>query len=143
MSKAPGKAVEYDGSGPWFKIKDWGPTFNGGSSSWPMQLSYTYNIPKCIPSGEYLLRIQSLGIHNPGSTPQFYVTCAQVNVVGGGSASPTPTCQIPGFVKASDPGYTANIYNNFKSYTVPGPAVVSASRIDRCFCKATLLTITL
>lgn len=27
--------------------------------------SYTYNIPKCISNGEYLLRIQSLAIHNP------------------------------------------------------------------------------
>jgi len=25
MSKAPGAAADYDGSGPWFKIKDWGP----------------------------------------------------------------------------------------------------------------------
>jgi hypothetical protein len=24
MSKAPGKAADYDGSGGWFKIKDWG-----------------------------------------------------------------------------------------------------------------------
>lgn len=24
MSKAPGTAAEYDGSGAWFKIKDWG-----------------------------------------------------------------------------------------------------------------------
>ena len=24
MSKAPGKASDYDGSGGWFKIKDWG-----------------------------------------------------------------------------------------------------------------------
>jgi hypothetical protein len=24
MSKAPGSASDYDGSGGWFKIKDWG-----------------------------------------------------------------------------------------------------------------------
>lgn len=24
MSKAPGKVEDYDGSGPWFKIYDWG-----------------------------------------------------------------------------------------------------------------------
>jgi hypothetical protein len=24
MSKAPGSAADYDGSGGWFKIKDWG-----------------------------------------------------------------------------------------------------------------------
>ncbi|KAJ9161109.1 Glycoside hydrolase family 61 protein [Coniochaeta hoffmannii] len=122
MSKAPGKVADYDGSGGWFKIYDWGPTFNGGQASWPLRTDYTYNIPKCIKDGEYLLRIQSLAIHNPGSTPQFYVSCAQINVTGGsGTANPT-TVSIPGAFKATDPGYTANIYNNFNSYTVPGPA---------------------
>ncbi|KAK3350203.1 glycosyl hydrolase family 61-domain-containing protein [Lasiosphaeria hispida] len=125
MSKAPGAVSDYDGSGDWFKFYDFGPTFSGGQSSWPMRTTYTYNIPKCIPNGEYLLRIQSLAIHNPGSTPQFYVSCAQVNVTGGGSATPGPTVKIPGAFKATDPGYTANIYSNFKSYTVPGPAVFS------------------
>jgi len=129
MSKAPAKAADYDGSGPWFKIKEWGPSFTGGQSSWPLSseshheqgtghsghatdqllATYTYNIPKCIANGEYLLRIESLGIHNPGSTPQFYVSCAQVNVVGGGSTTPSPTALIPGHVKATDPGYTANV----------------------------------
>jgi hypothetical protein len=37
MSKAPGKAADYDGSGGWFKIYDFGPTFNGGQASWPMR----------------------------------------------------------------------------------------------------------
>ena len=30
-----------------------------------MYLSYTFNLPACIANGEYLLRIQSMGIHNP------------------------------------------------------------------------------
>ncbi|KAL2198242.1 glycosyl hydrolase family 61-domain-containing protein [Corynascus similis CBS 632.67] len=123
MSKAPGSVNDYDGSGDWFKIYDWGPTFSGGQASWPMRNSYEYTIPKCIKNGEYLLRIQSLAIHNPGGTPQFYISCAQVNVTGGGNATPSPTAKIPGAFKATDPGYTANIYNNFHSYTVPGPAV--------------------
>jgi hypothetical protein len=28
-------------------------------------VTYTYTIPKCLSNGEYLLRIQSLAIHNP------------------------------------------------------------------------------
>ncbi|KAI1845098.1 hypothetical protein JX265_002816 [Neoarthrinium moseri] len=125
MSKAPSTAAEYDGSGAWFKTFDWGPSFSGGQASWTMKDTYTSTVPKCIPAGEYLLRIQSLAIHNPGGTPQFYVSCAQVKVTGGGSTTPSTTTKIPGFIKATDPGYTANIYNNFKSYTVPGPAVFS------------------
>ncbi|KAK3328756.1 glycoside hydrolase [Apodospora peruviana] len=122
MSKAPGLAKDYDGSGPWFKIFDWGPS----GTSWPLRISYTSSIPKCIPSGEYLLRIQQLGIHNPGAPPQFYISCAQVNVVGGGNASPSPTVSIPGAFKANDPGYSANVYNGGSSnYVVPGPKVFS------------------
>ncbi|KAI2473222.1 glycoside hydrolase family 61 protein [Annulohypoxylon bovei var. microspora] len=123
MSKAPSTAAEYDGSGDWFKINDWAPVFSGGQASWTMTGSYSYTIPKCIPDGEYLLRIQSLAIHNPGGVPQFYISCGQVKVSGGGSSSPTPAAKIPGAFKATDPGYTANIYSNFNSYTVPGPSV--------------------
>ncbi|KAL2109488.1 hypothetical protein VUR80DRAFT_2368 [Thermomyces stellatus] len=120
MSKAPGAVADYDGSGPWFKIHDWGPEGN----SWPMRDSYTHNIPTCIPDGEYLLRIQQLGIHNPGAPPQFYISCAQVKVTGGGSTEPSPTVSIPGAFKPDDPGYTANIYNgDVSNYVVPGPEV--------------------
>jgi hypothetical protein len=130
MSRAPGSVSSYDGSGGWFKIRDWGPTFSGGSGTWPyLSLSYTFNIPSCIADGEYLLRIQNLGIHNPGSPPQFYISCAQISVSGGGSANPS-TVSIPGAFKSTDPGYTANIYNNFNSYTIPGPSVFSCSGGD-------------
>ncbi len=86
-------------------------------------VSYTTNIPKCIANGEYLLRIQSLGIHNPGGTPQFYVSCAQVNVAGGGDKTPSATCLIPGCFKATDPGYTANVGS------VPSAAFVHISHL--------------
>ncbi|KAF2012118.1 lytic polysaccharide monooxygenase [Aaosphaeria arxii CBS 175.79] len=118
-------AVAADGSTDWFKIKEIGPSFSGGQAKWDMSLTYSVQLPSCISAGDYLLRIEQLGIHNPGSPPQFYVACAQVKVTGGGSGSPKPTVKIPGHVKSSDPGYTANIYNNFNSYIVPGPKVAT------------------
>jgi len=122
MSKAPGAAADYDGSGPWFKIKDWGPD----GYSWTMSNTYSGNIPRCIPDGEYLIRIQQIGIHNPGAEPQFYLSCAQVSVSGGGNTNPSPTVSIPGAFKASDPGLTYNPYNAGGSpYVVPGPQVFS------------------
>jgi len=126
MAKAPSTAASFDGSGQvWFKILDIGPTFSGGSSTWPLSQTYTSNIPKNLPSGEYLLRIQQLAIHNPypGGTPQFYIGCAQISVTGGGSGTPGPLVSIPGFITGTESGYTVNIYSNFNSYTVPGPAV--------------------
>ncbi|KAK4223754.1 glycoside hydrolase [Podospora fimiseda] len=120
MSKAPGSAKDYDGSGQWFKIFDWGPS----GSSWPLRQVYTSNIPKCIPDGEYLLRIQQLGLHNPGAPPQFYISCAQVKVTNGGNTNPSPTALIPGAFKSTDPGYTVNIYSgSLNNYVVPGPKV--------------------
>ena len=73
--------------------------------------SYSFQIPSCIPAGDYLIRIQQLGIHNPwpAGIPQFYISCAQVTVTGGGSGNPGPTVSIPGAFKATDPGYTANV----------------------------------
>jgi len=124
MAKAPGTAASFDGSGNvWFKILDIGPKFPGGT--WDLKQTYTFNLPKCIPSGDYLVRIQSLAIHNPGSTPQFYISCAQVTINGGGSTDLGPKVAIPGAFKSTDPGYTANIYNGFTSYTVPGPPVAT------------------
>ncbi|KAF4625616.1 hypothetical protein G7Y89_g12548 [Cudoniella acicularis] len=124
MAKAPSTAAAFDGSGNvWFKIFDLGPKFPGGT--WDLKQAYTITIPKCITDGEYLVRIQQLGIHNPGGTPQFYVGCAQVAITGGGSSDLGPKVAFPGAIKATDPGYTANIYNSFTSYTIPGPPVAT------------------
>ncbi|RYP04865.1 hypothetical protein DL764_004188 [Monosporascus ibericus] len=150
MSKAPGNAADYDGSGDWFKIKDFGeqvrpyrerknkltattgPEFQGNSANWPMYQTYTSQIPRCIEDGEYLLRIQSLAIHNPwpAGIPQFYISCAQISVTGGTGTANPQTAKIPGAFKQTDPGYTANIYNNFNSYTVPGPQPFEVSMIS-------------
>jgi hypothetical protein len=131
------KAASADGSTPWFKIYDLGPTFSGGQAKWPMAKTYNVKVPACLAAGEYLMRIQQLGIHNPGGAPQFYISkfpcrtkveadctgCAQLKVTGGGGKTPSPTVRIPGVFKATDPGYKANIYNNFKNYTIPGGQV--------------------
>jgi len=113
MSKAPGEVSDYDGSGDWFKIAAIGPSFKSScSATWDLSKSYKVTIPKSVPSGNYLLRAEQLGIHNPGSTPQFYVNCAQITVTGGGSGVPSPTVKIPGHITGKESGYTANIYSN-------------------------------
>ncbi|KAK2738081.1 fungal cellulose binding domain-containing protein [Colletotrichum kahawae] len=142
LSKAPSHVQDYDGSGKWAKFKDFGPTFSNGQATWPMYRktcpefpsgvliltpaeTYEAKIPACLPNGEYLLRIQSLAIHNPwpAGIPQFYISCAQINVTGSSASAFSPTLSIPGAFKETDPGYTANIYNGFTSYEVPGGSV--------------------
>ena len=110
MSKAPGAASAYDGSGAWFKIKDIGPVFTNGNADWTQtqQGQFSITIPNCIASGDYLLRPQQLAIHNPypAGIPQFYTECAQITVTGGGSTNPSPTVKIPGYITGTEPGYT-------------------------------------
>lgn len=75
--------------------------------------TYEYKIPTCLPNGEYLLRVHQLGIHNPypAGIPQFYISCAQINVTGStaSASSFVPTLSIPGAFKDTDPGYTVNV----------------------------------
>jgi hypothetical protein len=57
---------------------------------------------------------------------QFYLSCAQLTVTGGGSATPGPLVAFPGAYAATDPGLLIDIYYPVPtSYTNPGPAVFS------------------
>ncbi|KAJ6259754.1 Endoglucanase-4 [Drechslerella dactyloides] len=116
-------AQSWDGSGT-----NWGPNFSGGSVTWPLSQTYSVTIPAGIPAGQWLLRAEQIGIHNPypAGIPQFYIGCLQLQVTGGGSCSPS-YFNIPGHIRENDPGITVNIYNNFNSYTYPGPAPQSCS----------------
>lgn len=52
-------------------------------------------------------------------------SCVQINVTGGGSATPAGV-SFPGAYVGTDPGITINIYYPvLTSYTPPGPAVYS------------------
>jgi hypothetical protein len=70
-------------------------------------------IPKNTPSGEYLLRIEHIALHQASQAggAQFYISCAQISVTGGGSGTPGPLVSIPGVYNANDPGIKVNIYS--------------------------------
>ncbi|KAF9442033.1 lytic polysaccharide monooxygenase [Macrolepiota fuliginosa MF-IS2] len=123
LGKAPSTAASWDGSGSsWFKIAEWGATFNPFKFTDEGASQLTTTIPASTPPGEYLLRIEQIGLHVAGA-PQWYISCAQIKVTGSGGGNP-PKVSIPGYVQASDPGLTVNIYNPVPtSYTVPGPSV--------------------
>jgi hypothetical protein len=69
-------------------------------------------IPRNVPSGDYLLRIEHIALHGASQAngAQFYISCAQITVTGGGSGSPSPLVSFPGAYSASDPGIKVNIY---------------------------------
>lgn len=66
-------------------------------------------IPKSLSNGEYLLRHEILGLHVAGNLngAQFYPSCAQITITGGGSANPTGVA-LPGAYQPRDPGVSSS-----------------------------------
>ncbi|CAO2657650.1 Nn.00g037760.m01.CDS01 [Neocucurbitaria sp. VM-36] len=123
-------AATWDGTGNvWFKIYAEKATVSGGQLSWASlnKGSVSVTIPQNTPSGDYLLRVEHIALHQASNTngAQFYISCAQIKVTGGGSGTPGPLVSFPGAYKSTDPGIKVNIYSGATSYTPPGPAVWS------------------
>ncbi|KAF7318880.1 Lytic polysaccharide monooxygenase [Mycena chlorophos] len=131
MAKAPsGNVSSFAGDGAvWFKVYELGAVTNGGSSiSFPAMTltNVNFTLPKSLPSGQYLVRMESLALHLASTYQgaQWYISCGQVNVVNGGSGSPSPLVSIPGVYTGYEPSILINIYYPVPAnYTNPGPAV--------------------
>ncbi|CAG8371033.1 unnamed protein product [Penicillium salamii] len=127
MSKAPGDVREYDGSGDWFKIYELGPEkFSSDGIEWGTTDvgNFTFELPKEIPSGQYLVRIEHIALHGAGDWGQaeFYFNCAQIEVESDSSAIPGPTVKIPGVYDGYEPGIMFYMYRPWiVNYTMPGP----------------------
>ncbi|EIW55288.1 uncharacterized protein TRAVEDRAFT_39560 [Trametes versicolor FP-101664 SS1] len=114
----------------WFKIWEDPPVFENGALVFPSESmnEITFTIPKSLPSGQYLVRGEQIALHVASSVggAQFYIGCAQLNVVNGGDGAPGPLVSIPGVYTGYEPGILINIYDlpaNYPGYTSPGPAV--------------------
>jgi len=123
----------------WFKIASDG--LDNTSGTWGVDNMLANNgwsyftMPTCIAAGSYLLRVEIIALHSAytAGQAQFYMSCAQINVTGGGSFTPASTVSFPGAYTTNDPGILLNIYskdipdNGGKPYTPPGPAVIQCS----------------
>ncbi|KAK8200409.1 glycoside hydrolase family 61 protein [Phyllosticta capitalensis] len=131
MSKVD-DATTADGSGDWFKVAQ--DTYNGTTEGWGTEIlnancgKRTFTVPSTLAAGDYLVRSEAIALHSAGSEggAQFYMSCYQLKVTGGGSATPSGV-KFPGAYKASDPGILINIYSTPLTYTAPGPAVWSGA----------------
>ncbi|KAF2496965.1 glycoside hydrolase [Lophium mytilinum] len=112
----------------WFKIYEDGLDSN---LQWAVTRLYnnkgkvSFKIPTCIASGQYLLRAEVIALHGASSYPgaQLYMECAQLNISGGGSTSPSGV-SFPGAYQGTDPGIKFNLYYPTPTtYTIPGPTV--------------------
>ncbi|KAL0941557.1 endoglucanase ii [Colletotrichum truncatum] len=115
----------------WFKIAEEGLE-NGvwavdnliGNDGW-----YNFTMPSCVASGEYLMRVEILALHEGlfEGGAQFYMECAQIRVEGSGYSTGTDFARFPGTYKSTDPGVLIDIYNdqgamdnNGNKYVIPG-----------------------
>ncbi|KAF2199487.1 hypothetical protein GQ43DRAFT_442434 [Delitschia confertaspora ATCC 74209] len=129
MSKAPGDVNEYDGSGDWFKA--WEKGVCGGSpgndGSWCLWQKdrIEFQVPKTVPPGEYLVRVEHIGLHEADrGKAQFYIECYQLKIEGAGGGTPGPLVKIPGIYSANDAGIRYNKWSsNPAPYVMPGPKV--------------------
>jgi len=131
MAKVSGSSFsDSDGNGNvWFKIDEAG-LLSGTvrSGTWGLgtvlkTLQWTSTIPANLAPGKYLIRHELIALHQ-ANTPQFYPECAQIEVTGSGTATPSGSylTSFPGAYKSSDPGITIDIYSSTAtSYTIPGP----------------------
>jgi hypothetical protein len=73
MAKAPSgtDVANWDGSGSvWFKIYQIGAKTDGGSTiTWPTDSlkEFDFTIPKNVPSGQYLVRVEHIALHGASS----------------------------------------------------------------------------
>ncbi|KAI1808941.1 glycoside hydrolase family 61 protein [Daldinia bambusicola] len=113
----------------WFKVGSISavPPLGSTEATWPAYNKRVVNvtIPKNVPSGNYLVRVESIALHQAQSIggAQMYLSCAQVKVTDGGNGTPGPLVAFPGAYKANDPGLLWSYYPIPTTYTAPGPAV--------------------
>ena len=84
----------------------------------------SFKVPVETPSGDYLVRVESIALHQataPGGA-QFYLSCAQVHITGGGTGTPGPLVSIPGVYTSGGPGLILTQSTVPTSYSPPGPA---------------------
>ncbi|KAF9446924.1 carbohydrate-binding module family 1 protein, partial [Macrolepiota fuliginosa MF-IS2] len=124
----------------WFKIDESG-LLSGtvGNGSWgagqmiAQNNSWTTTIPKTVPSGQYLIRFETIALHSLPA--QIYPECAQIEITGGGSLTPTSAQLVtfPGGYSNSDPGLSVDLYSTASktatTYIIPGPPLYGSSSV--------------
>ncbi|KAG7095420.1 hypothetical protein E1B28_006169 [Marasmius oreades] len=128
MAKATGDINSFKGDGAvWFKVHEEPAVTDGGTSiNWPSYNApgITFTVPKNLPSGQYLVRMEHIALHSASTFQgaQFYISCAQVEITGGGNGTPGPLVAIPGVYNGREPGILINIYYPIPAtYQQPGP----------------------
>ncbi|KIP10876.1 glycoside hydrolase family 61 protein, partial [Phlebiopsis gigantea 11061_1 CR5-6] len=129
MASCNGDCTSFDATkAKWFKVDQDGYD----SGVWATtklisnNLEVTMTIPAQLKAGQYLIRHELVALHDAGQ-PQFYPSCAQVNVQGSGTQEPAASdlVSIPGVY--NDVQFPDIWDDSFHSFTLPAPPVAFAS----------------
>ncbi|KIJ33411.1 carbohydrate-binding module family 1 protein [Sphaerobolus stellatus SS14] len=96
--------------------------------------SWTSTIPASVPSGNYLLRHETIALHSLPA--QIYPECTQVKIVNGGSCAPTTDelVSFPGGYTTADAGLFVNLYDSSAqsttTYAIPGPKLYGSGTVS-------------
>ncbi|KAF2432147.1 hypothetical protein EJ08DRAFT_695602 [Tothia fuscella] len=93
--------------------------------------AWTVQIPASIKAGNYVLRHETIALHQAQGVggAQSYPQCFNLKVTGGGSDTPEGVVGTALYM-ATDPGIMFNIYQPYKAfsdYLVPGPPLYSGA----------------
>ncbi|KAI5807743.1 glycoside hydrolase family 61 protein F [Peziza echinospora] len=128
LAKCPNSCTDYvpGTSAVWFKIHHAGKTgTTWASDAFITNTPYTFTIPGSLKAGNYIVRHELTALHSAWAYPgiQFYPSCFQITVTGGGSATgPSSKVAFPGAYTPTTPGIVYDIYQGTGAYTIPGPA---------------------
>ena len=107
--------------------------------------TWSVAIPSNIKAGNYVLRHETIALHQAQGVggAQLYPQCVNLKITGGGSDTPDGVLGTE-LYKSNDPGILFNIYQTFAStaaYTVPGPTLYSGAVTGNAAPMATAPTI--
>ncbi|OAL03137.1 hypothetical protein IQ06DRAFT_334598 [Phaeosphaeriaceae sp. SRC1lsM3a] len=120
---------DYDASGDFFKIGYEGPI---NATAWYLQdkLSMNATVPKTTPPGKYVLRIEQFLPSSQHGQSQWFVNCANVEIVGEGGGTPGPFVKFPNAYSEDEPsvwfrepGTEQGFPKDAMTYVEPKPAV--------------------
>ncbi|TFK21469.1 glycoside hydrolase family 61 protein [Coprinopsis marcescibilis] len=86
----------------WFKIYHEG--YDAATGLWATQKLIqnkglvSFKVPTCIEPGQYLMRAEVIALHSATyeAGAQFFLSCAQLDITGGGNVVPAAVAKFPG-----------------------------------------------
>ncbi|KAF5025085.1 hypothetical protein F66182_2854 [Fusarium sp. NRRL 66182] len=114
----------------WTKVAEKGLNSGSNPGKWASDdliangFAWSFTVPKNLKPGNYVLRHEIIGLHSAGQAngAQNYPQCINLKVTGSGSKALNGGA-FTQFYTPEDPGILFNLYQDFKSYPIPGPDV--------------------